>query len=304
MTTPIQTTPGIAAASVTASTAANTYTDPTGLAALKNAPQSPQTMKAVAQQVEALFLQMMLKSMRDASTDMGQPASNEMGMYQDMFDKQIALTMSQHQDMGLGAMLTRQLNGGSATATAPLQPSAAPAIGAGPAAGQASVSSDESALQFVGEVLPTITRAAASLGLSPLGMLAQTALETGWGKRMVRGADGKPSLNLFGIKAGDGWDGSRAMANTVEYSGGVATQRRAAFRAYDSIEASVGDFVNLLRKSPHYRDAVAAGNDVNAYIASIGKSGYATDPHYANKLSEIVNSSTFRTAVAVVTKKL
>src|ERR1700676_1850184 len=88
---------------------ANTYTDPNGLAALKKDPSSPQAIKAVAQQVDALFMQMMLKSMRDASAAVGESDSNEMGMYQDMFDKQIALTMSQHQDLGLGALLTRQL---------------------------------------------------------------------------------------------------------------------------------------------------------------------------------------------------
>src|SRR5450631_3593469 len=100
-----------------ASTAnANTYSDPNGLAALKKDPNSPQALRAVAQQVDALFLQMMLKSMRDASAAASESDSNEMGMYQDMFDKQIALTMSQHQDLGLGALLTRQIAAKSAAA--------------------------------------------------------------------------------------------------------------------------------------------------------------------------------------------
>ena len=124
----------------------------------------------------------------------------------------------------------------------------------------------ESATQFVSEVLPTIRRAAEALGVSPLGMLAQAALETGWGKRMARTADGAPSLNMFGIKADDGWDGARATANTVEFSGGVATQRHTAFRAYGSIEESVSDFARLLGSSPRYRDAVAAGGDPQAYV--------------------------------------
>src|SRR5271165_2051875 len=88
---------------------ANVYSDPNGLAALKKDPNSPAALRAVAQQVDALFLQMMLKSMRDASAAVGEGDSNEMGMYQDMFDKQIALTMSQHQDLGLGSLLTRQM---------------------------------------------------------------------------------------------------------------------------------------------------------------------------------------------------
>src|SRR5450755_818884 len=103
----------------TASTAnANTYSDPNGLAALKKDPNSPQALRAVAQQVDALFLQMMLKSMRDASAAVGESDSNEMGMYQDMFVKQVALNVSQHQNLGLGALLTRQLGDGNAPGVA------------------------------------------------------------------------------------------------------------------------------------------------------------------------------------------
>src|SRR3981189_1283985 len=108
-----------AAPSPKATSTANTYTDVNGLAALKKDSHSPQAIRAVAQQVDALFLQMMLKSMRDAGADQGGTDSNEMGMYQDMFDKQIALTLSQHQGLGLGALLTRQLSSSSAAAAAP-----------------------------------------------------------------------------------------------------------------------------------------------------------------------------------------
>src|SRR5882762_5296229 len=102
MTTPVHTAAAAPIAIPTTTSNANTYTDHNGLAALKRDPGSPQAIKAVAQQVDALFMQMMLKSMRDASAAAGESGSNEMGMYQDMFDKQIALTMSQHQDQGLG----------------------------------------------------------------------------------------------------------------------------------------------------------------------------------------------------------
>jgi flagellar protein FlgJ len=162
----------------------------------------------------------------------------------------------------------------------------------------------EDAIHFVSTVLPTIRRVADSVGVSPLGMLAQSALETGWGKRMPHTADGTPSLNMFGIKAGENWSGPRATASTVEFSGGVATQRHSAFRAYGSIEASVNDFANLLRASPRYRQAVAAGGDAQNYIHAIGESGYATDPQYANKLNEMMHSSIFRTALIVASTKL
>ncbi len=150
------------------------------------------------------------------------------------------------------------------------------------------------------QVLPSIRTAAQALGLDPLVLLAQAALETGWGKRMARTADGNPSLNLFGIKADDTWAGARAASNTVEYSGGVATQRQATFRAYGSIEESVNDFANLLKNSPRYRHVAAAGPDAQAYVAGIGRSGYATDPEYAAKLNDILHGSTLRAAVKSV----
>lgn len=267
--------------------AATTYTDLNGLAALKRDPTSPQAITGVAAQVEALFLQMMLKSMRDATAS-EDPDSNEMGMYQDMFDKQVALTISQHDDLGIGALLKRQLSGKTAPA-APKQGSAGIASTAGVPA--------QTPAQFVNHVMPSIRRAAATLGLSPMGMLAQAALETGWGQRMPRNADGSSSLNLFGVKAGDEWTGARATANTVEFNNGVATPRRSVFRAYGSIEASVIDFAQLLKNSPRYRQAMAAGSDPQGYIDSIGKSGYATDPEYANKLNQILNSGTLQAAL-------
>ena len=169
---------------------------------------------------------------------------------------------------------------------------------------QASAVTTEDACEFIDQILPTIRQAAAALGLSPSAMLALAVLETGWGKRMARTADGSSSLNLFGIKADDNWAGARATANTLEFSGGVAVQRRAAFRAYGSIAESVGDFANLLQASPRYRSTLAGGGSPQAYVASIQSSGYATDPDYANKLNEILNSNTFRTALGVATAKL
>ena len=298
-------------------TNANTYSDPNGLAALKKDPNSPAALHAVAQQVDALFLQMMLKSMRDANAAVGEGDSNEMGMYQDMFDKQIALTMSQHQDLGLGSLLTRQIAARAAagatgaptddhaaarppavpTSAAPSAAPASPISSSSPATSAPPTSMTQSAEEFVDQVLPPIRAAAQALGLNPLVLLAQAALETGWGKRMARTADGSPSLNLFGIKADDTWVGARAAANTVEYAGGVAMQRQALFRAYGSIEDSVNDFANLLKNSPRYRHAAAAGPDAQAYVDGIGRSGYATDPEYAAKLNDILHGSTLRAAV-------
>jgi flagellar protein FlgJ len=216
-----------------AATALNTYSDLNALSALKQNPTSPQAIHAVAQQVDALFLQMMLKSMRDAGAAIGEDASNEMSMYQDMFDKQISLSLSQHQSLGLGALVTRQwanAAAGSGTAAAGgagsggagtgittgasnTVPGAAGAVGAD--AADAADGADEaeamaqSPADFVKAVLPAISSVAQSLGLSALGVLAQAALETGWGKRMPRATDGSSSLNIFGVKADESWSGAR-----------------------------------------------------------------------------------------------
>jgi flagellar protein FlgJ len=302
-------------ATATAATgAANTYSDLNGLNALKTGGNSPQTLHAVAQQVDAMFLQMMLKSMRDASADAGDPQSNAMGMYEDMFDKQVSLTLSQHQDIGLGSVLTRQL--GAAGSTAAGVAGAAAAAGSGTAATPATVPARSAALlkpasaddtdadavgaspsDFVSQVMPAIRTAAAALGVSPLGILAQAALETGWGRRMPRTANGASSLNLFGIKAGGEWDGDKASATTVEFSEGVASAKRTAFRAYDSIEQSVGDFTALM-SSPRYRAAINAGQTALGYVQGIASSGYATDPAYAAKLTAMLRSNTFREALS------
>jgi len=271
--------------------AATTYTDVNGLAALKRDPNSPEAISAVAKQVEALFLQMMLKSMRDA-TAAEQTTSNEMGMYQDMFDKQVALSISQHTDLGISRLLKRQLAGKPAAA-APKAASGVPASASAPTA-----AASPTPTEFVQRMLPPIRRAASALGVDPMGMLAQAALETGWGQRMPRNADGSLSHNMFGIKAGDEWAGARASADTMEVANGVATPRRTTFRAYGSIEESVNDFASLLKNSPRYRDVIAAGGNADAYIAGMGKSGYATDPEYANKLNQILRSDTLQSALA------
>src|ERR1700722_10830185 len=126
MTSPLSTALSPTSAVPEASTQANTYTDLNALASLKNAPTSPATIKAVSEQVEAMFLQMMLKSMRDASDAAGEPTSNETGMYQDMFDKQVALTLSKRQDLGIARLFERQLGAKAAQAepAAPASPAA------------------------------------------------------------------------------------------------------------------------------------------------------------------------------------
>jgi peptidoglycan hydrolase FlgJ len=261
--------------------------------------------------------------MRDAGEAAGEPTSNETGMYQDMFDKQVALTLSKRQDLGIARLFERQLGGKATDGKAPgLKNLGAAPAGAdsssqlkqlpkgalpdsrGGAAPPTGANLSEQASDFVQQVLPTIRQAAAAIGVNPLGMLAQAALETGWGQRMPRTAEGNSSLNLFGVKAGSEWSGARAVADTVEISGGVAKQTRTAFRAYGSVEESVGDFARLLTSSPRYREAVAAGGSAQAYVESIARAGYASDPEYANKLNEVLNSGTLQAALGARLAKL
>jgi peptidoglycan hydrolase FlgJ len=293
---PLRDTSGVAAggtllpgAATPDTSAATTYTDLNGLAALKRDPDSPQAIKAVAEQVEAMFLQMMLKSMRDASAS-DDPDSNEMGMYQDMFDKQVALTISQHADLGIGRLLKRQISGKPAPAL-PKSAEETGSIAATPA-------------EFINRMMPAIKTAASSLGVNPMGLMAQAALETGWGQRMPRNADGSPSYNMFGIKAGEGWTGPKAIADSMEVTNGVAAPKRTTFRSYGSIEESVNDFAALLKNSPRYKDALAAGANVQAYVARIGNSGYATDPDYGNKLNEILKGDAFQSVLTPRIAKL
>jgi flagellar protein FlgJ len=153
-------------------------------------------------------------------------------------------------------------------------------------------------------MLPAVRRATESLNVSPEAVLAQSALETGWGQRMPKLADGSPSYNMFGIKAGDDWHGARAVADTMEIVDGVATPKKVAFRAYASPEESVADFAKLLTNSPRYKEALASAGDAQSYIDSIGRAGYATDPEYSNKLSHILDSGTIQAALQPKLAKL
>jgi len=288
-------TPSSGVAMPGASTPGTNYTDINGLESLRSNSNSPEALGKVAQQVEAMFLQMMLKSMRDASLGDGIFDSNEGKMYQDMFDKQVALDLAKHQDVGIGELLMRQLTKKSTLEkTAPANP-------ANSASAHALAATPEA---FIAGVLPSIKRAARKIGVSPEGMLAQAALETGWGRSVASTADGASSYNLFGMKAGSNWTGPKATTRTVEFDGTVASRHQASFRAYGSIEESVNDFAQMLSNSPRYREALASGSDVNAYVRAVGASGYATDPEYANKLKQILESDRVRSAFGVRTAGL
>ncbi len=259
-------------------------TDFDGLAALRNqaASQSPEALKAVAQQFEALFMDMMLKSMRDANLGEGLFDSEDSKFYQEMWDKQIAMQLAKNKGFGIADLMMRQL-----------QP-AAPAQAAGGAGPQAAADPTS----FVRSVLPLAKRAALKLGTEPLALVAQAALETGWGARVPRRPDGSSSFNLFGIKSGSQWKGDEAISKTLEFQGGALQPKTEGFRAYGSHDEGFADYVQLMSQNPRYQSVLAAGPDASRYAEALQSSGYATDPNYASKIKAIYSGETMRAAVA------
>ncbi|MFO1406038.1 MAG: flagellar assembly peptidoglycan hydrolase FlgJ [Steroidobacteraceae bacterium] len=286
----------------------------------------PAAVREVARQFEAMFLREVLRDMRAGSLGEDVFGSSEGDLYQDMFDAQMASALSKGGGLGLARMLERQILEHAAR-TAPAGESATgaeegaaakdPAPAPGPAAavplehplerprvqardarrGTATApvaGLGESAEAFVRELLPHARWAAAQLGVSPAAIIAQAALETAWGRRVPQTADGRPSWNLFGIKAGGPWRGASASASTLEYADGVAVRGRAAFRAYDSLEDGLRDYVNLLSGSTRFRQALDAGTDALAFVAGLARAGYATDPAYAEKLRAVLANPLLR----------
>ena len=138
--------------------------------------------------------------------------------------------------------------------------------------------------------MPAAEKAAKALGVSPKSIMAQAALETGWGRSLPTDASGRSSFNLFGIKATGNWQGASTASMTTEFVNGRSTRSVESFRAYDSFESSFADHALLLSRSPRYAGAVNAGDDVHAYATALQRGGYATDPNYARKLVAVAES--------------
>ncbi len=313
---------------------ADIYTDFSHLAELKRKSRQDgdAALKEVAKQFEAMFLQMVLKQMRQASP--GDPIfdSDRSRFYQEMHDQQLALHLSQGGSVGIADMIVRQLGGHplpqvepqpsaehrtaipsipypsekEAPETVPLRPAgknhlthpivtksqpSSPATTANQNTGAAQPSRFDSPQQFIRYLSPLAERAAAKIGVDPGILLAQAALETGWGKKVIRHPDGSSSHNLFNIKAGRHWEGSRVRIDTLEHIDGIAVRKRADFRAYEDYQQSFEDYVELLRK-PRYAPTLRHARDPEKYIRALQDSGYATDPDYADKILTIYRHQT------------
>ena len=338
-----------------ASPALDTWTELSGFQQLRAQARSDggkSALPAVAKQFEAIFTQMMLKSMREANAGMGSDlaGSEQVDSYRQLFDQQLSLSLANGRNgLGIAKMLVRQLGGKDAPAAAPDQTLAVPVADVRNAHVRAllQLGSDQSDEQdsanalnmpstadsdspwqrvldrmsrgamdvadtaarllpggdpvnFVRALAPHAAVAAKKLGVSVRALLAQAALETGWGKHLPRGGDGSSSFNLFGIKAGGSWDGDKVSVPTLEYENGVAVRRRDAFRAYDSPADSFADYARLIADSPRYAQALGQGENIAAFARGLVHGGYATDPAYVAKITAIANSAQMREALAAL----
>ncbi len=303
------------------------YNDYKALAQLKKGAreQSPEAIKKVAQQFEALFVQMMLKSMRDTVPENELFGSEAEKTYQDMYDKQLTKQISTGRGIGLAETIERQLGGvpdNNLSDESLGQYFSAPNItnkvskvsvnkpfeivetqAAEKIASPVKVVLDKkpetlegdtkeklewsTAEKFIKDIRPHAERVAKKLGINPDILVAQSVLETGWGKYTPKKSDGSNSFNMFGIKADQRWSGDTVEITTREVRHGAVQQEKAAFRSYESVSQAFDDYADFIMDSPRYQKALKAGADGKSYADELQKAGYATDPNYAKKINRL-----------------
>ncbi|MFZ4700678.1 MAG: flagellar assembly peptidoglycan hydrolase FlgJ [Candidatus Methylumidiphilus sp.] len=259
--------------------------DPQNLNALRQHAKanSPQAANAAAKQMESLFVNMMLKAMRQATPQDGLLDNEQTRLFSAMLDSQI----SQHVHVGLADMMIKQLSN-PAIKPHSSTGSPSPETAAELAAPTAHQSKTERIQAFLTRFAAHAEQASQSTAIPARFMLSQAALESGWGRREIRAADGSSSRNLFGIKATKSWKGRTVDCVTTEYIDGVAHKQVEKFRAYDSYAETFLDYANLLRNNPRYRNVLANADDPQAFAYGLQRAGYATDPRYGAKLVRII----------------
>ena len=168
-------------------------------------------------------------------------------------------------------------------------------------AAQADDVSWESPSDFVRDIWPEARRTARRLGVPPEALVAQAALETGWGARVIRADDGTNSFNLFGVKAGSDWDGGSVNKRTLEFENGMPRQVRDRFRSYSGVGQAFDDYARVLESRPRYSAVTNSSGD--EFPRRLQEAGYATDPEYATKIQRVMRSQTLRDALAVLPER-
>jgi flagellar protein FlgJ len=265
------------------------YIDFNSLAQLRNdaARDADGALEAAATQFEAQLIGMMLKSARQAKLADGLFDNSQTEQYLELTDQQLALELARRGTLGLRTMLVEQL-GGEPVSAAGLTHTPAPARTA----------YDATPEGFVDRYAEEAAAAAAELGVDAKLLLAQVALETGWGDSLPTRPDGRSSHNLFGIKAGSSWSGDRVARWTIEFSEGVAERRSESFRAYRSSAESFADYVALVKGSSRYQAARDAVADPESFARGLVDGGYATDPEYFEKWMEIYRGDSLNAAMS------
>ena len=270
---------------------------------------SPQALKAVAKQMEGLFVQMMLKSMRQASFKDGLFNTQQSEMFTSLYDQQISQNIADKGKMGFADLMVKQLSGKSdavaetttATREVPLNISPARFIGVPlrrqtEVPQQAQANNERAALPevpaipgggFISRMMAPAMAVARLSGIPHQLIIAQAALESGWGKREILTEEGKPSHNLFGVKATAEWHGETTEITTTEYENGVAQKIKDKFKVYSSYAEALEDYTSLISRNPRYKNVVKSETPEIAAKA-LQSAGYATDPAYAKKLINII----------------
>jgi peptidoglycan hydrolase FlgJ len=273
---------------------AGVYGDFSGLEKLKAGARTddPNAVRQVAKQFESLFARMLIKSMRDAVGKDPIFGSDQAQTYQGMFDDQLSLELTKGKGLGLADMLMRQLQRtgtaaapGSRSVPAAAQPRASTAAGTTTSRLPAATSTEQ--VNFVRDVWQQAQQAGQQLGVDPVNVVAQAALETNWGRSVPHDGGGQSSNNLFGIKAGSSWGGAAAASRTQEFANGAAATVTDNFRCYADNTQGFEDYVALLRGNPRFSGALNSGSDVHAFASALQRGGYATDPDYARKVTAV-----------------
>ncbi len=270
------------------------FGDARGIESLKvQAGKDPKAaVREAAKQFESLFMQQLLKTMRESAQSSGMMDNEATKLGSEMLDTQWSTKLS-GQPGGLSDVIAKQLERQMGLTPGPIPRNDS-------ANSKAPVSLDpatpvklpqKAAATFVQQHTQAAKAAESTTGIPASFMIAQAAHETGWGKKDIRNADGSTSFNLFGIKAGANWKGPTTDITTTEYVGGVARKMTQKFRAYGSYAESFSDYAKLMSESPRYSKVVAAGADAKGFAQGLQKAGYATDPAYADKLSRVINTT-------------
>jgi flagellar protein FlgJ len=270
------------------------YGDAGGMDALKlRASKDPKAaVREAAKQFESLFMQQLLKTMRESAQSSGMLDNEATKLGSEMLDTQWAGKLS-GQPGGLSEVIARQLerqmgmnpgpipktDSANRTPINPLKPDAPVGL------------PQQAALGFVQQHQAAAASAEKASGIPASFMIAQAAHETGWGRKEIKHADGTPAYNLFGIKAGASWNGPTTDVTTTEYIGGQARKVVQKFRAYSSYAESFADYAQLMKNNPRYEQVLASNGDAHRFAKGLQRAGYATDPAYADKLSRVINTT-------------